>query len=162
MKFTFLSGDSNWLKYGASWVSPKLYNHDFDYWLVMELINLKEEAPQDDWPGKYHASLAAVSIQQAGPENIEAALGCCGVPEHAEDDPMAQVEALHSYGVEVILWSEFGNSAHRLLRNAQEEAALCEMMFGVYMDRCVNRIGTTGWEAIKGDIMAGLNRAPAP
>jgi hypothetical protein len=30
-KFRFLTGDQNYLAYGAKWVSPKLNNGDFDH-----------------------------------------------------------------------------------------------------------------------------------
>jgi len=44
---------------------------------------------------------------------------------------------------------------------AKHEAQLANMLFGFYMDKAVNRIGTTGWEAIKGDLTAGLARTIA-
>jgi len=39
MRFKFLTGDVNWETYGGKWVSPKLNNGDFDYWLVLEFVN---------------------------------------------------------------------------------------------------------------------------
>jgi len=32
------------------------------------------------------------------------------------------------------------------------------MFFGFMMDKPINRIGSTGWDFIKGDINAGLKR----
>jgi hypothetical protein len=35
-----------------------------------------------------------------------------------------------------------------------------DFFFGFAMDQAQNRIGSTGWDLIKGDLLAGLNRQP--
>ena len=35
MNLKFLTGDINWTEYGGKFVTKKLNNGDFDYWLVL-------------------------------------------------------------------------------------------------------------------------------
>ena len=164
MKFTFLTGDVNWLEYGAKWVSPKLNNGDFDYWIVMDFNNMDEACGSDNkGQPKYHIDLSAVSPHEAGEQNIARAYDCCGVVGEAREqaDSLCLVECLHSYGTKALLWQSSGNNAHKLLKEARKQAACASGLFGFYMDGAKNRIGTTGWEAIRGDINSGLARTIA-
>jgi hypothetical protein len=159
-RFTFLTGDVNWIDYGGKWISQKLTNGEFDYWLVLELINMNDACGRDnEGQPKYTVELCAVSPTQAAGE-LDKALESDGMDRTNENasNPVFQVECLHSYGVSAHLWSGNGNNAHKLIREAKHKAMESEFLFGFAMDRPVNRIGTTGWEAIKGDIMAGLAR----
>ena len=153
MKFKFLAGDINWKTYGGKFVSKKLNNSQFDYWLVIEVLNWKER----EAPATYNVSLKAVSPSEAGKKNIEAACECYGVEEDIEKlNPLVIVEALASYGVAALLWNKDGNNLKVLLKEAHKEADLSSMLFGFYMDRPKNKIGSTGWDFIKGDLLAGL------
>jgi hypothetical protein len=161
VKFKFLTGDLNWLQYGAKWVSQKLNNGDFDYFLVIDFRNMDEDMGRHNrGHPKYWAGLSAVSPQQAGEKNIQAAFDCRGITKVKMFDvsELNQVDCLHDYSGFVGLWNGKCNNARALLRQARREAQVCEGLFGFYMDRPVNQIGTTGWEAIKGD----LNSATAP
>jgi len=161
-RFKFLTGDVNWLQYGAKWISPKLNNGEFDYWLVLELFNMDEACGRDnESQPTYNVCLSVVSPSEAGSDKLASAFECCGLAEEHQNNPVVQVECLHSYGVSTPLWQANGNNAHKLLRQAKHEAQLANMLFGFYMDKAVNRIGTTGWEAIKGDLTAGLARTIA-
>jgi hypothetical protein len=164
IRFQWLTGDSNWLTYGGKWISPKLNNGDFDYWLVLEFLNMDEACGRDnEGQPRYNASLSAVSPHQAG-EHLNKALDSCGIgPQHqngafVEVTPVAAVEALHSYGVSAQLWNQSGSNARALLREARKQAQMANMLFGFYMDSPKNKIGTTGWEAIKGDLNSALSR----
>lgn len=161
MKFSFLTGDCNWLDYGGKWVSKKLNNGDFDYWLVIELINMDDACGRDnEGQAKYNVCLSAVSPAEAGDEKMHSAFECIGMEENHElqKNPLAQVEALHSYGISAPLWQDNGNNARKLLREARKQAFMSSTLFGFYMDAPKNRIGSTGWDCIKGDITAGMRR----
>lgn len=159
MRYTTLSGDVNWLEYGGKWVSPKLNNGEFDYWLVLELTNM-HEATGEERGDKYVVELCAVSPTQAG-DNLDKAFECCGIPvgDAARDNEFAQVECLHSYGVRAVLVSRSGNNAHKLMREVKREPV--DGLFGFYMDRPENRIGSTGWELLRGDLDSALSRVIA-
>lgn len=156
IKFKFLTGDMNWKVYGGKFVSPKLNNGDFDYWLVLEVINMHEATGEENQP-KYNVSLHAVSPDQAGQENLDKALESCGCPD-VELTDLIKVETLDSYGVHAVLWHENGNNLNKLLKAAREQAQCINGLFGFYMDRPENKIGSTGWEFIKGDLNSGLAR----
>lgn len=163
MRFTFLTGDVNWLQYGAKWVSPKQNNGDFDYWLVIEFNNMDEACGRDNkGQPRYNVSLSAVSPAQAGQKNLDSAFECSGVPEgDCRSNPIVQVECLHGYGIHAHLWQSSGSNAHSLLREARKQARAASSLFGFYMDGPKNKIGTTGWEAIKGDLDSALARTIA-
>jgi len=76
MKLKLLSGDINYLSYGAKWISRKLNNGDFDYWLVVELINIHEEI-DEKCPVKYNLDISVVSPSAAS-NHLDSAIESCG------------------------------------------------------------------------------------
>jgi len=159
IKFKFLTGDFNWRQYGAKWVSNKLNNSEFDYWFVLELINWEDATGELNNGRKYNVSLSVVSPGEAGKKNLKSAFECCGIEEDAlKINDLIKVEALHSYGVHTQIWNKNGNNAKKLLKIGKEESHRANMLFGFYLDRNVNRIGTTGWESLKGDVDSALKR----
>jgi len=174
IRFRFMTGDVNWQTYGGSFVSKKLCNgydgkgavkgqdYDFHYWLVLS-VN-----PNEDWEygdkkrPKYYVTLSVVSPEAADPKELDAAIGSWGLPDDrlAEymKEPLFLVECLHSYGVAAYVWQEQGNNLSVLMREARKQAQLVNMLFGFYMDAPQNMIGSTGWDCVKGDLLAGLRR----
>lgn len=175
IRFKFLTGEVNWQTYGGKFVSKKLCNgydgegavkgqdYDFHYWLVMDVC------PNESWEygnkkgPKYYVSLAVVSPEAADPEELQRAIDSWGIPgdelPRYMADPMFLVECLHSYGVAAYVWQGQGNNLSVLMREARKEAQLAGgMFFGFYMDAPQNLIGSTGWDTVKGDLLAGLRR----
>ncbi len=172
-RFKFLTGDVHWREYGGKFISQRLANgydgpgaaigedYDFHYYYVMEIC------PNEDYErgGKrlhYYVTLGVVAPEVVPPDEMQRAYDSLGMyPEDLDRlkaDPLFTVEALHGYGTYAVIWQESGNNLSRLMAEARKEARSCEMLFGFYMDRYVNRIGTTGWDAVSGDIWAGLRR----
>lgn len=153
MHFKFLSGDVNWKDYGGKFVSKRLNNGEFDYWLVLSVTNMHEATGEYD-QDRYHVQIEAVSPESAGKHNLDQALGSCGFSdddlEWYENNPLIQVNALSEYGIFAILWDKSGNNIHQLLKAARHESQLIEMLFGFYMDKPENRIGQSGWDLIQG------------
>lgn len=159
-QFQFLTGDVNWLEYGGKWHSQKLNNGEFDFWLVLELTNI-HDATGEETGDKYYVSLSAVSPNEAGKAQVAKALESCGM-EKADNLPdLALVECLHSYGLHAVLVQRSGSNAHKLIREVKREAAMVNGLFGFYMDRPENRIGSTGWEMLRGDFNSALARTIA-
>ena len=159
--FVELSGDVNWKDYGCKLVSPKLNNGDFDYWLVIEFTNMNEALGRDNkGQPPYHVGISAVSPSQAGSDKLASALDCCGFDSEEVSD-LVKVEALHSYGIRSEFWQSSGKNARKLISEAKKQADVCTGMFGFYMDAPKNRIGTTGWEALRGDLDSALSRTIA-
>ena len=135
---------------GGKFISNKLNNGDFDYWLVLEVINMHEATGEEDMP-KYNVSILAVSPQQAGKEAVERSLTSCGISDYGKDE-VYQVEALSDYGIYAQLWNQSSNNINALLKDARREAQLVNMLFGFYMDQLENRAGSTGWDLIAGNL----------
>lgn len=135
--------------YGGKLVSKKLNNGDFDYWLVIDFVNMIEAVGEKDATEKYMVSLQAVSPQEAGKEHVKSAIESLGFTPKTNLD---KVLALSEYGVYSILWSKSGNNYKQLLREAHKEAENSTILFGFYMDKQQNRIGNDGWDFIRGDI----------
>lgn len=156
IRFKWLSGDVNDLLYGGKWVSSKQNNGEFDYWFVIELVNMWD-ATGNEKQDKYYVTLGAVAPAEVGQKEWDSALSCVGVDDKPVD-VLAQVEILHDYGTYAVLGQWSGSNTRRMLAVARKRARRAEFFFGFYMDRPQNMIGTTGWDAIKGDILAPLGR----
>lgn len=146
MKFHFLTGDVDWQTYGGKWISGKLNNGEFDYWLVRELI----PGDECDIPQKYLVTLSVVAPEQY--EDKESALAYCGIEEDwnclTDRD---KVEVIHSYSGGTQIWSGQGNNYQKLFAECLREAELQgETLFGFAMDRRVNALGDSGWDRLKG------------
>lgn len=156
LKFKFLTGDIDWREYGGKFISKKLNNGEFDYWLVMEVVNM-HEATGDEDQDKYYVNLQAVSPESVDKENLDRAIESFGMPDIVLTDTML-VETLSDYGIYAVLWQGTNNNINSLMREARRQANLSSMLFGFYMDRRQNRIGQTGWDLIRGqDVREFLN-----
>lgn len=165
MRFTFLIGDRNWQTYGGKFVSAKQNSGEFDYWFVMDVLNWEDavgEREAKEVGATYCVSLYSVSPSEAGADSLKSAFECYGMDsEDLKADPLVQVEALVSYGTYAQLWSQNGNNLAKLMRQAREQARISSMLYGFYMDKPANRIGTSNWDMQRGNILAGLDRARA-
>ena len=142
-------------------ISPRLNNGDWDYWLVIEVINWVDVVGEDEAPAKWHVQLSAVAPGAVNDKGKQSALQCYGIdPENAEWDNSAfTVEILSAYGISAFLWQESGDNLRQLLITAKSEAnMLGAVLFGFAMDRPQNAIGTTGWDAISGNLLAPLSK----
>jgi hypothetical protein len=145
MRFSELISDTKW-------ISPRLNNGDWDYWLVIELMDWYDTVGKNESPAHYHVNLSVVVPSQA-PALTMAQL-VKDLPDSLCDNIHAIVEALHSYGLGAPIWQENGNKSKALLtackRFANMEASL---LFGFIMYRPINAVGATEWDWIKGRTM---------
>ncbi len=129
MRFQFLTGDINWLTYGGKFISNRLNNGDWNYWLVLSIYNLHE---QDEDGPTYRVELSAVSPDAAG-DNLNAALECCGFPAELVLNDALKVEALSDYGTAALLWYDEGNNYKQLFKATHAEARQIEAWVGFYL-----------------------------
>lgn len=133
------------------YISKKLNNSDFDYFLVAEIVDLNDI---DDCPkANYLLSLSVVSPNQAGQENIKKAFECIGVdelPDYPSHLLERQALALSEYGVQATVYTQLGNNFNDLLKKARNEADNVELLLGFYLDKPMNMIGNSGWDFLKG------------
>jgi len=151
MKLKFLSGDKDYLSCGAKWISKKLNNGDFDYWIVVELINMQEVVKK--YPRKYSITISVVSPSEAS-KYLDSAIESCGYgnkPKLNYTDE-EKIEVLHSYGVSATIFGVEGNNFRELWKQIHDELNKIQMLFGFYLDKQLNYIGNTGWDFLKGKI----------
>lgn len=158
MKTRFLCGDVDWQTHGGKFITKKLNNGDWDYWLVLDFMNLDklDLAMGND---KYRVDILAVSLQAAGQNKIDTALEFWGAenldairPEYRND---VAIEALLDYGVYAPLQTFAGNNCQKVLKEARAQLECISKLFGFYMDKPKNIVGNTGWDFIKGDLGLG-------
>lgn len=158
VRFKFLNGDAQWATYGGKFISQKLNNTDFDYWLVIEVLNW-EEATGETNQGKYNVSISAVAPSEVPEAEMKRAFESCGNETiDATIRLETKVEVLHQYGIYAYLWNQNGNNLKKLLTEAKKEAQAISTLFGFYMDCPENKMGSTGWDLIKGDLNAAFKR----
>jgi hypothetical protein len=136
VRFTFLTGDRNYLGYGGKWISNRINHGDFDFWLVAELINWEDavgEREAKEVGAKYNLSLSVVAPSQPSRKEIMSACNCMGfdIADWDTASYRVQVEVLHGYGVYAQIWNENGNSFRKLWKQMRHEAYMQgDFLFG--------------------------------
>ena len=158
VKFKWLTGDVNWMDHGGKWISSKLNNGEFDYWLVLSLDNLYNacgEREAKEMGGKYTVSLDAVAPSQVNEKDFQSAMEGWGMEDRAVSsltDEM-KVELLHSYGTHATLWYANGYNASALLKEGREHAKNeGKTNINSTLNSFANRIGHTKADFLRGDL----------
>jgi len=130
-------------------------NGDWDYYLFMEVVNL-HDAMDEEYINKYLVELQAVSPVAAGEKKLKEAFDFSRQKENErkiEDlSEYEKAEMLEEYGYSAPVWTKEGNNLKDIIREAIQKSEKIKFLFGFYMDRPVNRMGATGWDAIRGNI----------
>lgn len=157
-----IGSDINWIDYGGMWAR---HNSDSRYF-VIGFTNMWE-ASGEEYGDKYDVTLQEVDINSG---QLIQAYQCCGIEsdgldEHGEPiTDLAKVYALLSYGAYSPLWSDSGNNAHQLIREAKRAAYQLQRDATAYetaMERPVNALGSTAREYGQGDINSAVLRGLA-
>lgn len=161
LKFKFLTGDVDCLEYGGKWISGKYNNGEFDYWYVLELLNVEDSVGERG--AKEVGFEYWVSVYVVAPEEFkekDKALECIGSTyEWEQCTNEMKVECILSYSGGARLFHAAGDSYKKLFKAARKEIEATETcMFGNRMDQPQNQIGSTGWDFLRGDTLAGLER----
>lgn len=157
VKFSFLIGDVNWLEYGGTWISQKFNNGEFDYWIVREIINWEEAQGSLYDNCKYHVQLSCVAPEQFVDRNR--ALSSCGDDHNwSELSDEAKVLIVYEYSGGATIWQRDGSNYQKLFKECQLEAiAFTSILFGIHLDRPMNRLGATGWDFLTGEIVPNVH-----
>lgn len=157
IKIERIGGDVNWEKYGGQFiVDEKFNNGEFDYYLIIDFINVAE-ATGDEMEKPYAVEISAVAPSELSKEQINGAFESMGVdtPEERKrimEDKKALAGILAEYGLKANMYGESGKDSKELMNNAKKQIPSITGLFGFYMDKRMNAIGNTGWDFIKGDI----------
>lgn len=120
---------------GGKYVSQRLNNGDWDYWLIIEWIDMDDACGRDnEGHPRYHVDIGVVAPDAVDAEEKARALRSCGW-EGMDQNPLALVECFHSYGHKAVVWQGSGNNLGKLMRAARKESQQVEFLFGFYMDR---------------------------
>ena len=69
-----------------------------------------------------------------------------------------KAQLLLDVGIRAVAGEWTGNCRHRLFQQAIEQYQLLSVMGGAVLNSPQNAIGSTGWDLMKGDVLAGLRR----
>ncbi|MEK6832734.1 MAG: hypothetical protein AABY32_01690 [Nanoarchaeota archaeon] len=143
--------------YDKVWVSDMVNYGDFDlfFFIVLQYT--------DEWGGDiehpYHISIQVVSPEAAGKKHVKSAFRSMSI-EGKEYNKMIKTlkpediaDIVRQYGVAATIFQKFGDDEDKLINAAVKEMTGINCLFGFYMDKYQNRIGATGWDFIRGDIM---------
>ena len=110
----------------------------------------------DDYDGgKYHATICACGPGWPVGDNPFSSLGISR-EEFLTLPTIGQLQVLIDCGLCAPLWQKSGSNLATLKRLAREELQSLRMLCGFALDQPVNRIGSSGWDLMRGDITAGL------
>jgi hypothetical protein len=101
MRYKFLTGNVNWQEYGGKFISPKQNNGDWNYWLVMEVINW-HDATGDETKPKYYVTVSAVAPDAVSEDEKNRALQSCDMEDWYEETDwkdLTMLQALVTYGI---------------------------------------------------------------
>jgi hypothetical protein len=164
MHFKWLSGDVDYRTYGGKWISKPLSAGLFNYWLVMELMNLEDLGCRVEGDGVYNLSLSAVSLDLLPSSKLVEVVDDLGqdwFTEHFQKlEEKIQLEIMideaHTYGYGSILWSEDGNNYTKLLKEAHRRAIHIAKYPWSYMEQQANQIGATHLDFMRGNVLGPM------
>lgn len=126
---------------GEMYISERLNNSEFDYWIVFR------REPDDD----------TLYLSAVAPSLIDKDLLAKFRADNNNDDEAVAIDVA-SYGIVAQIGWCSGDDADAVLRYAQQVASAVSALFGFVMDAPQNQVGSTGWDFLAGDVMAGLRR----
>ena len=144
--------------YSRLWYDPQVVPSNHPTYLVIKMDYMDQWC--SDFEHTYHMEIMALGPRWPSKKNLEERLRDY---EMSRDDFKAlpldgQLQILAETGLAAHLWQQSGNNKRTLLNQAREELSKIQVMFGFYMDRYQNQIGDTGWDWIRGNLMAGMKR----
>jgi hypothetical protein len=170
--FKFLTGDVNWKDYGGKWYRealPGIYH-------VIELTDMPDACGWDA-TCTYDVMLKVVDLHEVNGKMIEDAFRSYGIDREAladahSDSPewwqvrdqLVLVEAMCGHGLYAPMGSWDGNAYKPLLAAARQRSHELEDedTYEEAMERPVNRIGSTAFECMRGDMISAIARGLEP
>jgi hypothetical protein len=152
MNLKFNNGDINWKKYGGTFVSKKLNNTDFDYYLFCNVTNLIEIGIEDE--DKYSVDINIVSGSEISDEDKKECLYSLGLEKINLNKftNFQMVGILNECGIGARVFITNGNNINKLLKEVRTQCNIIETTLGFYLDNKLNMLGDTGWDFLKNKI----------
>lgn len=107
---------------------------------------------------KYHASIVACGPGWPNDENLKSHLDTIGmtVDEFRGYPVRNQCQILIETGLSATLWQDGSSNMRKLLDAARKQLQELRLMIGFRLDDNQNAIGSSGWDFMRGDILAGV------
>jgi hypothetical protein len=159
--FRFMTGDVNYLDYGAKWV--RLVSGTREYHII-ELINWEDsvgEREAKEIGHTYNMSLSIVDLDKLTPENKASALSYIGAENNPDVTDEWLADGCHSYGLRAPIRYVDTSNCHKTFRSLaaySRELSSNQYVKSGAMRRKVNRIGSTADEFMRGDLNSALVR----
>jgi hypothetical protein len=138
---------------GTLLVSKFTIDTEVQIYLVITVMNWHEATGERGDP-EWNITLRAVSPESVTDEAKTSALESSGIDlseaPNDEERTLWLIEALTDYGTTAPIADFYSDDANVAVLAARQEAVLVQSLLGFYMDRPVNKIGSTGWQFIRG------------
>ena len=145
----------NWIETGEyTFETENTFNNgEFDYKFVISMIDM-DNACGDVSKGKFMGNLSVVKSPKSIPKKeIKQVAKSMGVKESK-----VTYADLAEYGICANVENMLGDDYDKVVEILKEKISIINMMFGFFMDRPLNSIGSTGWDFLNGDILAGMKK----
>lgn len=161
IRFSFLSGDLNFLDYGGRWLSNEQVSETGEKFFFGIRLENWEDVSGEPGPGNTKYLLELVIIphpDHISPERVQTAIASSGIDllSMPVNSVLPTIEALWSHGVCVPVRQLNSNNwkgGMRELRRTAEKAVYEEVL-----ESTVNKIGSTGREYLEGDFLSAIER----
>jgi len=147
IKFSSLPKQPYQSEHENRWISQKLTEGEFNYYLVLEIISLKYN------PG-YMVGLSIVSpdqLKKYNPDIVQKKWN-----KNIFSDEIKLAEALYFAGIHVIIISQYGLHRQKLLEMVQEKIPTAIESVNYYMNQIVDTVDITGWELLSGKTLCDI------
>lgn len=123
--------------------------------LFVRLLYIREY--ESSFPHEYHCEIMAVNPSMSVKARREAAESYGMEPDEFEAGSReVQAEIMLDCGFCAVLWQESGDHKIGLLKQAAKQLPEINLLCGFKLDAPQNAIGTSGWDFMRGGILAGL------
>lgn len=110
--------------------------------------------------GNYYVSIICAGPYWVQGEALESCLRSYGMSEDEYNKlpDYGKLQVLIGYGTYATIFSASGNNIRKLKSVLRNDVGKLRMLFGFYLDRAQNAIGSSGWDFMSGNLTAGLKK----
>lgn len=121
-------------------------------------LTVRYLTPNRELNATLNVVVSVVNVSMAGRAGWRNACRSFGMdPKHAVPQ-LQKAEMLLDYGTAATIYDATGSCLQRLVGGAMEQYRALQLMGGALLDRRQNAIGSTRWDVMRGDQLAGLRR----
>lgn len=127
-------------------------------WLFVRVMYMEEHERNPRY--RFHGEICAANIGMAGKKGWKAVCGSLGMDPEEPIEPLWKAKELVSSGMCATLFQGDSNSKVDLVQKLNRALQGVHLTGSFQLDAPQNRIGSSGWDFMRGDILAGMERGP--